>query len=486
MSVAISFVIPIFKKPVAVIEKCLKSILDQSLVDYEVICVFDGENQDLEKSVARFGKKFKAPFRQVVIEHGGAPKARNVGSALAVGRYVVAWDADCYIEPHAAKAWVDILDARPEVDFVYSGYKFANEMGAIPSQPFDPYLLNVTNYISSCFPVRASMDIKWDEDLESLQDWSRWLSVVSKGGVGHYLPGYAFSTEYPDPESISGKGCTPDVWLSRVDKVRAKHGLPKREVCVTSVSNKHDGIALAKLIGADYHDRPNDKPNHYKTIIQIGFCLNPGVAETHATAWGPQHKKVLFWVKDDIEEAYHAIALSALDEYAARINQTCVQFCEDIASKKILERCGFTVEVMPLPLVNTDAIAPLPELPRFLVDASAQYGHALAVVKKALPDVRIDVASGAQAIDNYTGMINFYVDRTLGSSVKRMLAAGRHVVSNVQSEFCGFLDDRVNDEKFIVDVVERIRKVVKQGPNDRAASYYKTKLTPARLLEVIR
>ena len=91
-----------------------------------------------------------------------------------------------------------------------------------------------------------------------------------------------------------------------------------------------------------------------------------------------------------------------------------------------------------------------------------------------------------QNIEKYTGLIHFYVDRTMGSSIKRMLLAGRHVVSNVQSPFAGFLDDNATDEKFIVSMVERIRKLSKQGPHHKAAEYYRNTLKAGKVLEAIQ
>lgn len=482
----LDFVLPVYKPRLDLLEKCVKSLIGQSLTEWTATFVLDGPNEEAAKLIGKLFKKSANHFKVVEIEHGGACKARNEGFKHTTAPYVVFFDSDCLIEPHAASAWVDQFEKDPTVGMVYSGYKFLDERGAINSEPFDPYTLGIANYISTCFPVRRELAGTWDESLESAQDWDWWLGVVSRGGTGKFLQGYAFSTAYPTPESISGKGCTPEVWLERQDKVRAKHGLPRREVCVTSVANKHDGIALAKLIGADYHDRPADKPNHYKTIIQIGFGLNPGVAETYASAWGQQHKKVLFWTAENIEEAYHGIAVSALDEYASRLNQACVQFVADKAAQKIMTRCGFQTEVMPVPTTKDDEIPPMPEQPRFLVDASAQYGHALAVVKKALPDVKIDIASGAQEISAYTGLIHFYVDRMQTQSIVRMLLNGRRVISNVQQPYAGFTEDRVQDEKFIVSLVEKIRAEVKKGANVAASDYYKKALSADRLMAALR
>lgn len=481
----LSFILPVYKPKHEILERCIKSLLAQSLKEWEAVFVLDGADEDAARLIARLMKKW--PDHKIVqIDHGGACKARNEGfKHTSQTPYVVFWDSDCEIEPHAAKNWVDILDRNKDVGFVYGGYKFFGERGAINSEPFDPWLLRVSNYISTCFPLRRELVGLWDEDLESLQDWDFWLSVVERGGVGKYLAGYAFSTAYPTPESISGKGCTPEAWLGRKDKVRAKHKIPCREVCVTSLSDKHDGIALAKLIDADYEDRPNDKPNHYKTIIQIGFSLNPGVAGLHASLWGPQHKKVLFWTKDNVEEIYHAVSLKALEEYTGRFNQAFKMFVEDKASQRIMDKAGFQTQILPLPIVHAGEIPPMPETPKFLVDASAQYQHALSTIKRACPDIDIDTAGGVHKIEDYTGVIHFWVDRCMSPALKRMLVTGRHVVSNVQSPYAGFLDDRVTDEQFIVSMVERLRKLAKEGPNQKAVDYYRQALSPAKVLEVV-
>jgi len=271
-----------------------------------------------------------------------------------------------------------------------------------------------------------------------------------------------------------------------MDKVRDLHGIPRREVCVTSLSDKMDGIALAKLIDADYLDRPNDKPNHYKTIVQVGFSLNPQIAELHASMWGQEHKKVIFWTRDNVDEIYNAVSLNALEEYSKRLNLAAVQFVEDKAAQRIMEKAGFKVGVLPLPMVNNEDVAKLPETPRFLIDASQKYGHAISVIRMACPDMILEIANGTQAIDDCTGLLHFYTDRGLSSGAKRFLLNGRHVISNIQSPFCGFTDDNVNNEQFIVAVVEKLRKVVKEGPHQAAANYYRGALKADKLKEVVK
>lgn len=480
----LSFVMPIFEPGLILFERVLKALTVQSLKEWEAVFVLDGENEEAERVIRRAMKKVPNDFKVLTLPHGGAQKARNAGTAASTAPYVVCFDSDCIIQVHTAQAWVDMLDKNPDIGFVYSGYDFLNEMGAIPSEPFDPWTLRVRNYISACFPVRRELAPKWDESLKSLQDWSFWLSVVANGGKGMFLQGSGFTTAYPTPKSISGQGCTNEVWLSRMDAVRDIHGIPKREVCVTSVNDRLDGIALAKAIDADYLDHPNDKPNHYKTIIQIGFSVRPNEFERCASAWGPQHKKVIFWTADDVE-AIHDCSLRALKRYAPKINTLGKQFVEDKRAKQIMTEAGFAVEVLPLPVISTEEVSPLPAKPKFLCDVGPNYAHAFNAIQRAIPDITLAPVGGAQDLAKYTGLVSFRQDRLLSPSVKRTLAAGRHVLSNIQAPFSGFIDDNCSDGAFMREFVGKIRAAAKAPQSKEAVKYWIDPRRVNRFKEVV-
>ena len=485
-STKLSFIVPIFNKSQHILEKCIKSLIDQSLKSWELIAVLDGPDEDARRIINRLMKKVPNRFKVITIPHRGAPAARNAGFIVSSGENVVFWDADCLIEPHAAKAWIDLFDSKPEIGFIYSGYKFLNEAGAINSEPFDPWTLRVRNYISGCFPLRRVLVPKWNESLQSLQDWDFWLSVIEAGGIGHFQQGYAFSTELPTEDSISGKGCGPDVWLERVNAVKKLHNLPERDICVSSLSYKPDGIALAKLLDADYQDFPNHKPHTYKKIIQVGFSLKPDMVQAHAAIFGnPATKNYLFWMPDNIHEAWNEMSFNALNKYGLLLNNCATQFVEDKTAKDLMEKVGFKTVVLPMPMRNTSEIKPLPEKPRFAVDIDPGYGKIFTLLDQSLPDLTLDILDGTKAINDYTGLIHFFGDKTLSNGIKRALMTGRHVISNVQDPFTGFIDDNTDPEQFITSFIEHIRKVAKKPLNHNATEYWKNELNPQKLVEAL-
>lgn len=481
----LSFIIPTYNPDPKIFKKCLKSLDEQSLKEWEAVVVFDGTNDEAENILKETLSHVK--YKKIVLPHCGAQKARNEGAKHAKGDIYCFWDCDCIIEPGTAKAWMDIFKANKDIGFIYSGYRFLNEQGGIASEPFDPWLLRVRNYISACFPVRKEFYPGWTESLESLQDWDFWLSVVERGGKGKFLPGYAFQTSYPTAKSISGQGCAPEVWLERMAAVKKLHNIPDNDICVSSLENKVEGIRLAKLIGANYEDFPCDKPNLYKTVIQYGFALNSKSTRHHSEIFAnPRQRRILFWTAEDIAEINNTIPLKALNHHSILLNGASTQYCEDLEAHKVLARAGFIATVLPAPLVNTDDIKPMPDNPQFMIDISGHFSSRISVLEKSLPEVKFKIKGGVDKIEDFTGMIAFDTEHTISSTMKRMLITGRHIISNVQQPFCGYVDDGQEDDKFLNQMVSKIRGIIIRGqPNTAAAGYYRGLYSPDKLKNIL-
>ena len=480
----VSFIVPVFKPEPDLFRKCLESLKNQSYKDFEAVIILDGPDPAAEAIADSIkDKRFRV---WISPNHIGVQKARNHGFQLSEGEIVSFFDCDCIIEPDTAKTWVDAFKGNPGIDFVYSGYKFLGENGGIASEAFDPWALKCGNYISTMFPMRREAFPGFDESLKSLQDWDLWLTIAAKGGKGLFIPGYAFSTAYPTPDSISGKGCTNEVWQERVKAVKAKHKLPDRKVCVSSLGHREEGIRLAKLIDADYKDVPNYKPNNYETIIQVGFSLHPVKVKQHSAIFNQKlKKKVIFWTCENIAEISNAISLKALDTYSKYLNPHVIQYVEDLAAKKIMERAGFNVAVMPLPMQNTDKITPLPESPKVLIDATDEYRQVIGCLIHSLPDISFDFLTEAKEIKDYNAIIAFTTEKTMPFTVKRMIAAGRNVISNIQNPFCGFVNDEQETGKYISTLVDTIRNRVKRNTGP-ALDYWGKEMSPAKLMEAIK
>ena len=94
----ISVLIPVYNVE-KYLDRCMESVLSQTLPNIEVICVNDGSTDGSLKVLEKYAKQ-DSRVRIVSKENGGLPSARNAGLDIARGRYVGFVDSDDYIEPH--------------------------------------------------------------------------------------------------------------------------------------------------------------------------------------------------------------------------------------------------------------------------------------------------------------------------------------------------------------------------------------------------
>ncbi len=115
----ISVIIPVYNKH-KYIETSLRSVLEQSFCDLEVIAVNDGST---DESLAILNQMAEADQRVRVIDipNGGVSNARNVGLACAKGQWIQFLDADDLLEPEYFSKVMDFLKENP-VDILFSWF----------------------------------------------------------------------------------------------------------------------------------------------------------------------------------------------------------------------------------------------------------------------------------------------------------------------------------------------------------------------------
>lgn len=93
----ISIIIPIYNAE-ATLEKCVRSILNQTYPNLEIILVNDGST-DSSLAICRQFAVTDARVEVITSPNGGVSKARNLGLAHAKGQYVGFVDSDDWVEP---------------------------------------------------------------------------------------------------------------------------------------------------------------------------------------------------------------------------------------------------------------------------------------------------------------------------------------------------------------------------------------------------
>ena len=92
----LSVIVPIYNVS-NYIEKCLDSLVNQTLNDIEIILVNDGSKENEEELIKPYLEKYKN-IKYLKKENGGLSSARNYGIKHASGKYIAFLDSDDYIE----------------------------------------------------------------------------------------------------------------------------------------------------------------------------------------------------------------------------------------------------------------------------------------------------------------------------------------------------------------------------------------------------
>lgn len=97
----ISIIIPIYNVE-KYLSRCLESVINQTLLDIEIICVNDG-TKDNSIDIVKMYMQQDDRIRLIEKKNGGLASARNAGMKVATGDIIVFLDSDDYIALNACE-----------------------------------------------------------------------------------------------------------------------------------------------------------------------------------------------------------------------------------------------------------------------------------------------------------------------------------------------------------------------------------------------
>ena len=93
----VSIIVPVYNVE-KYIEKCLNSLVKQTMEDIEIIIVNDGSKDNSINVINKFIKRYPEKIQYLEKENGGLSDARNYGLPYAKGEYIAFLDSDDYVE----------------------------------------------------------------------------------------------------------------------------------------------------------------------------------------------------------------------------------------------------------------------------------------------------------------------------------------------------------------------------------------------------
>ena len=95
--IKISVIVPVYNVE-KYLDKCLDSLVKQTLKEIEIIVVNDGTKDNSQEIVDKYVKKYPKKVKSYIKENGGLSSARNYGLKYANGEYIGFVDSDDWVE----------------------------------------------------------------------------------------------------------------------------------------------------------------------------------------------------------------------------------------------------------------------------------------------------------------------------------------------------------------------------------------------------
>lgn len=185
----VSVIMPVYNTG-QYVEEAIKSVLNQSYENWELLIINDGSTDSSHRIINSFTDQRIKYFKQ---ENRGVSAARNIGLEVMKGEYFCFLDADDFFTPNSIQSRVFIFSANSEVNFVDGKVLIFNTSSKktireyVPNFEGNPYnqLLSIS---SSCFfgitwMIRRVPEkvYKFKDGLTHAEDLLFYISISKEG-----------------------------------------------------------------------------------------------------------------------------------------------------------------------------------------------------------------------------------------------------------------------------------------------------------------
>lgn len=156
-----SVVIPLYNKA-NYIESTLKSVLDQTFTDYEIIVINDGSTDESEAVVRQFNDKRIQIFHQ---KNQGVSVARNLGIEKSTGKLIAFLDADDYWFPNHLQELAHLYHDFPDCGIYCSRYKIKTAKNHFQTPSYNAIDQSFKGIVKDYFASNMPFRITWTSSL---------------------------------------------------------------------------------------------------------------------------------------------------------------------------------------------------------------------------------------------------------------------------------------------------------------------------------
>ena len=117
----VSIIVPIYNVE-KYLDRCVTSLVNQTLKDIEIILVDDGST-DMSSSLCDKWGNMDQRIKVIHKENGGLSDARNVGTEYAIGNFIYYLDSDDFLEENAIEILLEV-QRRSKSEIVLSNFYY--------------------------------------------------------------------------------------------------------------------------------------------------------------------------------------------------------------------------------------------------------------------------------------------------------------------------------------------------------------------------
>ena len=217
----LSIIVPVYNVE-KYLDKCLNSLVKQTMKDYEIIIVNDGTKDNSQAIIDRYKKAYPDLIKAYIKENGGLSDARNFGLKKANGKYICFLDSDDYAEKDFYEGMYELAE-KNDLDLVVADLEYVWENDEKPPMHKEGLhessdSINKRLFLSPLFAwnkmYRRALFIKlgceypkglWYEDIPVTL---KYFANVAKVGYYHHIGVHYLQRN----TSILGSGYSPKMY----------------------------------------------------------------------------------------------------------------------------------------------------------------------------------------------------------------------------------------------------------------------------------
>ncbi|MGZ6005517.1 MAG: glycosyltransferase family 2 protein, partial [Candidatus Saccharimonadales bacterium] len=192
----ISLITPVFNPPLDALEDLIKSVLDQTYGNFELLLFDFSTNKAVDQLINQYAAKDKRVIVQIGLDNKGISANSDYILKYATGEFVGLLDHDDLVEPNLLFECVKVINEnKHEVDFIYTDKdKITEDNGRFDPQfkpDFSPEMLLTANYLTHFDLMRKSLVDEvggWDTATDGAQDWDLFLKLTNKSDKIVHIP----------------------------------------------------------------------------------------------------------------------------------------------------------------------------------------------------------------------------------------------------------------------------------------------------------